>query len=232
MSLAFLNIATNALLPLFFHMPIELGGLNLNPVMIGYAMGTYGLGTGMFQIFFFAKIVRRFGNRRTFIMSMAAFIPVFLMFPIISLLAKCHGVFWGVWVLVGVMMCLLFFMDTAYGEHFTCPCYILTNQWNIHDSAIGCIFIYVTESAPNRRSLGATNGLAQTTVSTARAIGPLLSTSLYSFSVRNNIVGGYGAYFVLIGISLLALLLAAQLPARTWASLKEEPIENDGTARR
>ncbi len=116
MSLAFLNIATNALLPLFFHMPIALGGLGLDPVMIGYAMGIYGLGTGAFQILFFAKLVRRFGNRRTFIMSMAAFIPVFLMFPVISLLAKKCGVFWGVWLLVGIVMCLLFFMDTAYGE--------------------------------------------------------------------------------------------------------------------
>jgi MFS family permease len=116
MTLAFLNIATNALLPLFFHMPVALGGLDLHPVVIGYAMGAYGLGTGTFQICFFARIVRRFGTRRTFIMSMAAFVPVFLMFPVISTLAKARGVFWGVWVLVGITFCLLFFMDTAYGE--------------------------------------------------------------------------------------------------------------------
>ncbi|KAF9479984.1 major facilitator superfamily transporter [Pholiota conissans] len=195
MTLAFLNIATNALLPLFFHMPIELGGLDLDPILIGYAMGVYGLGTGAFQIFFFARIVRRLGTRRTFIMSMAAFVPVFLMFPIISILAKDKGVFWGVWALVGLMFGLLFFMDTAYG----------------------CIFIYVTESAPNRYSLGATNGLAQTTVSTARAIGPVLSTSLFSFSVRHDIMGGYGVYLILTGIAILALALAIQLPSQTWA---------------
>ncbi|KAF8199733.1 major facilitator superfamily transporter [Pholiota molesta] len=203
MTLAFLNIATNALLPLFFHMPVALGGLDLDPVVIGYAMGAYGLGTGTFQICFFARIVRRFGTRRTFIMSMAAFLPVFLMFPVISILAKAHGVFWGVWVLVGITFCLLFFMDTAYG----------------------CIFIYVTESAPNRSSLGATNGLAQTTVSTARAIGPVLSTSLFSFSVRHNIMGGYGVYFVLTGLALLALVLAIQLPVKTWATKKADELE-------
>ena len=90
----------------------------------------------------------------------------------------------------------------------------------------GCIFIYVTESAPNRRSLGATNGLAQTTVSTARAIGPLLSTSLFSYSIRHNILGGYGVYFILTGISFFALLLAAQLPEKTWAATNDEPIGN------
>ncbi|KJA16171.1 hypothetical protein HYPSUDRAFT_207236 [Hypholoma sublateritium FD-334 SS-4] len=205
MCLAFLNIAASALIPLFFHMPIALGGLGLDPVTIGYAIGVYGMGTGAFQILFFAKLVRRFGNRRTFIMSMGALIPLFLMFPVISLLAKSCGVFWGVWALAGILMCLLLVMDTAYG----------------------CIFIYVTESAPNRRSLGATNGLAQTTVSTARAIGPVLSTSLFSYSIRHNILSGYGVYFILTGLSSLALLLAAQLPVKTRAETKDEPEENN-----
>jgi len=116
MALAFLNISTNALLPLFFHMPIDMGGLDLGPVTIGYVMGIYGFGTGMFQVLFFAKIVRRWGIRRVFVISMATFIPVFMMFPFISLLAKSYGVFWGVWIMVFTMLVILFFMDTAYGE--------------------------------------------------------------------------------------------------------------------
>jgi len=84
--------------------------------------------------------------------------------------------------------------------------------------------MYVTESAPNRRSLGATNGLAQTTVSTARAIGPALSNSLFAFSVRHNILGGYGVYAVLTVIACGALLLAVQLPAQTWKKEEEEDI--------
>ncbi|KDR78788.1 hypothetical protein GALMADRAFT_244335 [Galerina marginata CBS 339.88] len=193
-TLAFLNISVNALLPLFFHMPIDKGGLHLNPVTIGYIMGLYGAGTGTFQVLFFAKLVRRFGTRRIFIMSMATFIPVFLIFPLVSVLAKAWGVSWGVWILVAVMLFLLFFMDTAYG----------------------CIFMYVTESAPNRRSLGATNGLAQTTVSTARAIGPALSTSLFSFSIQHSVLGGYGVYAILTSLAALALLLAVQLPQQLW----------------
>ncbi|KAH9481793.1 Major facilitator-type transporter psiT2 [Psilocybe cubensis] len=193
-TLAFLNISVNALLPLFFHMPIELGGLDLDPVTIGYVMGLYGAGTGLFQILFFAKLVRRFGTRRVFIMSMLSFIPVFMTFPVVSLVAKKWSVSWGVWVLVTLILLLLFFMDTAYG----------------------CIFMYVTESAPNRRSLGATNGLAQTTVSTARAIGPALSTSLFSFSVQRNILGGYGVYAAFTLFASLAIVLAVQLPQQLW----------------
>jgi len=54
MSLAFLDISINALLPLFFHMPIEMGSVGLDPVSIGYIMGFYGVGTGVFQILFFS----------------------------------------------------------------------------------------------------------------------------------------------------------------------------------
>lgn len=115
-TLAFLNISVNALLPLFFHMPIELGGLDLDPATIGYVMGLYGAGTGAFQIVFFAKLVRRFGTRRVFIMSMISFIPVFMIFPMVSFVAKKWAVSWGVWVLVTLILFLLFFMDTAYGK--------------------------------------------------------------------------------------------------------------------
>jgi hypothetical protein len=70
----------------------------------------------------------------------------------------------------------------------------------------------ITASAPNKRSLGATNGLSQMAVSTSRAIGPALSTSLFSFSVQHNILGGYGVYLLLAILVALALVLANFLP--------------------
>ena len=72
--------------------------------------------------------------------------------------------------------------------------------------------MYVTDSAPNRRSLGAINGLAQTAVSSARGVGTALSTSLFSISVQYNILGGYGVYITLTSLSGLAILWAVQLP--------------------
>src|SRR6266508_2798049 len=81
---------------------------------------------------------------------------------------------------------------------------------------LGTIFIYITTSAPNKRSLGATNGLSQMTASTARAIGPALSTSLFSFSVQWNILRGYGVYAFFAALSICALYLATRLPPRVW----------------
>lgn len=97
-------------------MPLDMGGLDLEPVTIGYIIGVYGAGTGLFQLLFFAKLVRRFGPRRMFVTSLSAFIPVFLIFPVINIAAKTLGVSLLVWVLVGCQLVLLFFMDTAYGS--------------------------------------------------------------------------------------------------------------------
>ena len=60
----------------------------------------------------------------------------------------------------------------------------------------GVIFMFITASAPNKHSLGATNGLSQMAVSIARAIGPAMSTSLFSFSVENNILEVLALYFL------------------------------------
>ena len=82
--------------------------------------------------------------------------------------------------------------------------------------------MFVTASAPNKRSLGATNGLSQMTVSIARAIGPAMSTSLFSFSVENNIFGGFGVYVVFVILSVLALRLATRLPSKIWEEHESE----------
>ncbi len=82
--------------------------------------------------------------------------------------------------------------------------------------------MFITASAPNKASLGATNGLSQTVVSITRAIGPAFATSLFSLSVEKNILGGYGVYALFFILSILALFLAVQLPKEMW----EDPDEN------
>jgi len=86
----------------------------------------------------------------------------------------------------------------------------------LNDLFSACVFIYITASVPNKHSRGAINGLSQTTVSIARAIGPALSTSLFSLSAEHKILGGYAVYAILFSLSTLALLLAVQLPHEMW----------------
>jgi MFS family permease len=115
-SLAFLNISLNALLPLFLAMPLEIGGLNLDPPIIGCIIGSYGAAGALFQAIFFARMVRRWGERRLFIAAMSTFLPVFLLFPLINFVARGWGqLSFGVCILVGILLIMIALMDVAYG---------------------------------------------------------------------------------------------------------------------
>jgi hypothetical protein len=87
--------------------------------------------------------------------------------------------------------------------------------------------MFITAAAPNKRSLGSTNGMSQTSCSIARAFGPVISTSLFSFSVEHNILGGYAVYAIFILLSALSLLLAARLPHELWKEEEEEEEEEE-----
>jgi hypothetical protein len=87
---------------------------------------------------------------------------------------------------------------------------------------IGSIFIYVSSAAPNRRSLGATNGLAQTAVSIQRTVGPAGATALFAYSLENNVMGGNFAYVVFLLLVFVALFAAVQLPSKLWGQDNDE----------
>ncbi|KAJ7679068.1 major facilitator superfamily transporter [Mycena polygramma] len=192
-ALWFLNTTLAALLPLFLAMPLEIGGLALSPPTIGLILSAYGLATGLFQALFFARFVRRFGEKRVFMNGMMTCLPVFALFPLMSIIARRAGISFVVWILLGCVLALGALMDTAYGA----------------------IFMFVTASAP-KSSRGSVNGLSQTLVALARSIGPALSTSLFSFSVQHNLLGGYFVYLVFFVLSGFALVVARRLPEQIW----------------
>lgn len=200
-ALAFLNIAFGALFPLFLAMPIEIGGLNLPPSQIGYIIGGWGAFNGIFQFFYFAKIINTLGEWRVVRNGMLAFIPLFGLLPIVNYLARLHG---GVSLVCGLLLGSIVIFATMM------------------DLCFGAIFMYITSSAPNKSSLGATNGLSQTTVSIARAFGPAMSTSLFSLSVEKNYLGGNAVYVFFIGLTLLAMILVGRLPSRVWDAEDED----------
>jgi len=191
--LAFFEIALFALLPLFYSSSIEYGGLNFSPSTIGILLGVFGLFNGIFQGLFFAKIVKRWGAKNVFITGMICFLPIFLLFPFMSLLARQWGVSQAVWAAVVFQLALTIIMDMSYAS----------------------IFIFMTSAAP-KGSLGAMNGMGQTVASVVRAIGPAMSTSLFALSLQYHLLGGYAVYAFLFVLSGLALLLAIRLPKEPW----------------
>jgi hypothetical protein len=78
----------------------------------------------------------------------------------------------------------------------------------------GCVYMFITAAAPNKRSLGATNGLAQTLVSVGRILTPVMTTSLLSLSIEKHILWGFAAYAMLVVLTSGGVWLALQLPRR------------------
>ncbi|KAI0767187.1 MFS general substrate transporter [Fomes fomentarius] len=193
-AIALVEIALLALMPLFYATPIALGGLGLPPSKIGLILGTLGLLNGCFQFLFFAKAVAVWGPKRLVQFGMSMFIPIFALFPFISLYAKAHSVDIVVWAMILSQLAMLVLVDLAYGS----------------------IFIYVSSSAPNNRSLGAVNGMAQIIASVVRAVGPAASTSLFATSLELNWMGGYAVYVFFVVFTAVCLLVTRPLPPRMW----------------
>jgi hypothetical protein len=116
--LALLDIALAALLPLFCATPIELGGLGLQPALIGLCLGTYGLMAGVLHALFLAGIVRRFGARRVFVTGMSLFMPIFAIFPFINLVARKVGISYPVYMMLVLQLVLMVIMDMAFSTFF------------------------------------------------------------------------------------------------------------------
>ncbi|KAF7357151.1 MFS general substrate transporter [Mycena sanguinolenta] len=197
-AVAFLDLSLRSLVPLFMAMPIGIGGLGLPPNKIGSILAIQSIATVLFQLLFFAIFIRRFGERRVLTGAMSMFLLIFTLLPFISTMAAKSGLSATVWALVACLVSLSVVADMCFGT----------------------VFMFLLASAP-KTSRGAVNGLGQTSVSVARSIGPALATSLFSFSVHYNLLGGHAVYVVFSAISLGAVTLTTRLPVTVWEEEEE-----------
>ncbi|KAI0366294.1 MFS general substrate transporter [Pilatotrama ljubarskyi] len=188
---ALIDQAAAVLVPLMYSTSIDLGGLGFDPFTIGVIQGVGGFVGGFIQIFTFPYMHRKFGSKKLYICSYSMYIVIFALFPLNSFVTKRAGeVGVATWALVVLQY-------VAYAASYM--------TW-------GCIFIYISDAAPNQKALGLTNGLAQTTASTVRAIGPSLASSLFSVSLERHLAGGTLVYWVLCGITVVGLVASRWLP--------------------
>ena len=89
-------------------------------------------------------------------------------------------------------------------------------------SILGSVFIFITAAAPNKASLGATNGLAQLSVSILRAVGPALASSMYSLSIdkEHHYMNGGLVYYVTVMLSFGGIWVGSLLPERPFRDMK------------
>ena len=212
--LASLQAASNAIQPLFLAMSVDIGGLGLTSRNVGYILGIYGFLNGIFQVVMLGRLIRRFGVKIIFVTSISAFIPMYALSPIMNLLVRRNGFSHFVWVVLGFQLLASLVMELGFGAS-SCQKLISLSP---NEFGSGCVFMYITAASPNKRSLGATNGLALTLVSMGRLIAPAMANSLLAFSIQYRILWGYAAYIVLIFLTFGGIGLASKLP-RTLNSM-------------
>ncbi|KAJ7163911.1 member of major facilitator superfamily multidrug-resistance, DHA1 sub-family [Mycena crocata] len=192
--LSLVDIAFRAIQPLFLATPIQLGGLGLPTSRIGNLLSIFGVLNGIFQVFFFARVHDYMGSKAMYTLGIASALPTFAAFPLLSFLARQQGLTTLVWAVAIAQIVISIGLSFSYGA----------------------VFIYISAAAPNRASLGATNGLCQLSVSLMRTIGPAAANSLFSLSMEKGYLGGWMVYYVLMATTVVALWVAAQLPRRPW----------------
>lgn len=193
-ALSLIDIAFRAIQPVFMATPIELGGLGLSTARIGNLLSIFGVLNGIFQVFFFSRVHDYLGSKMMHTVGIASAIPTLATFPLLSYLARRQGVSMLVMAVAVLQIVLSIGLSFSYGA----------------------VFIYISAAAPNRASLGATNGLCQLSVSLMRTIGPAAANSLFSLSMRNGMFGEWMVYYVLMATTCVALWVAALLPRRPW----------------
>ncbi|KAI0329056.1 MFS general substrate transporter [Cubamyces sp. BRFM 1775] len=199
--LAIVDITMRAIQPVFYSTPIALGGLGLEPQTIGLILSLYGITNGLVQIFLFGRVHDRFGTKRVFMAGVASTLPVFALFPVINELARLEGLSSTVWAFVLGQALLSIIVNFSYG----------------------CVFIFITASAPNKASLGSVNGLAQMVVSIMRTVGPATANSLFALSIdeQHHYMGGYFVYWALGALVCVALWVGTFLPDTTMSDEDE-----------
>ena len=113
--LALVEITFRAIQPVFLSTPVALGGLGLSPSVIGNILSIYGIFNGIFQVFFFAKIIKRWGTKKTYLVGLAFALPGFALYPILSLLVRKEGMSTLVWALVIVHTIIPIGLSMSYG---------------------------------------------------------------------------------------------------------------------
>ncbi|KAN0135049.1 Major facilitator superfamily domain containing protein [Lactarius tabidus] len=140
--LALLTKASIALFPLIWSTSVELGGLGLSPASIGLWVSVYGCMSGIVQYVIFTRLMSRFGPRNVVLTSISMCALVYIVFPFENL-AHRHASS-GPQVVERLLIVLQL------------------SSLGIAEMGFSAIFMYISSAVPNKRLLGAANGLAQT----------------------------------------------------------------------
>ncbi|CUA66961.1 putative membrane protein YCR023C [Saccharomyces cerevisiae S288c] [Rhizoctonia solani] len=184
--LSLLDISMAALAPIVLASPVALGGLGMEPATIGLVLALQGLVTGTATALLVPRVQRWFGMQMTYRCGVSLYLGQIWLLPAMHYSVKMNiGDGMGLWVLVSLYAII------------SCASPI----------SFCCLLLFISAAPPNPLCLGATNGLAQTSASIMRAIGPAITTSLFALSANSESSLVYIALSVVTALCIGASML-------------------------
>ena len=117
--LAFVDDAFLILQPLMYSTAISGGGLGFRSLTTGVILGVWGVIDGVFQIWAFPKVLKRFGPKKVYVFCFSGYLLCYATFPILSTLAKREkAIDVKVWVVLILQLAAYLVAYTCYGESF------------------------------------------------------------------------------------------------------------------
>ncbi|CAK7200850.1 hypothetical protein SEUCBS139899_003549 [Sporothrix eucalyptigena] len=161
------------------------GGIGMPPREVGMAMAILGCFGILMQILLYPTVSARLGLVRSWRIFLCCFPVTYFVVPFLSLVPSLSppphakdGA--GIWIAISLML-----LCHVTGRTFALPAQtILVNNCTPHPSVLGTL-----------------HGLAQSTSSLARTVGPVLSGYLYGLGLKHGLVGA-----VFWGLSSVAII--------------------------
>ncbi|KXN90531.1 Protein ZINC INDUCED FACILITATOR 1 [Leucoagaricus sp. SymC.cos] len=195
-ALCFIATAFDAVFVLFCYTPIESGGLSFNTSQIGCALAIAGSSSILIQLIIFPSLLRRFSHAKLYNFFMLLWPITFAAMPILRLtiISGSSGASGTtrlafVWTEIVALMAL---------SRFGCLAYSVS-------------LILCKDHAPAPTALAKTNGLVLLGMCMARAGAPAFVSSVFAWSVKYHILGGYFWIIIMVTICLLGCSLSKRI---------------------
>ncbi|KAH9809345.1 major facilitator superfamily domain-containing protein [Melampsora americana] len=195
----------SSLVPLFAYTRITDGGLSLSLDQIGFCLSANGIGLLVVQLLIFPPLQRRIRPLRLYRYTLPTHALGFVLLPFLSLMVKGNS-------------------DPAVSLTGLTATLILKSPGLI---SIVCISIMLNNAAP-LSSLGTLNGLAMTCTALSYTVGPILASSLFSYSIHTqHFLGGNLVWVVMLLISFLCYVSSWLIEEEEHSPSKIFTVEDD-----
>ncbi|KAJ2656641.1 hypothetical protein IW148_005542 [Coemansia sp. RSA 1199] len=200
-----INILMCLAISMYYHIysmfaasPPRDGGLGFNTQGIGISLAISGLVVIYLQLVAYPKLVQKYGTLRCCQIGLLGMVPVFFAIPFLSLLSARVERLIGDRVPVDLLVSQSWISRAGleYSVLWTLLLALLLARMVGDILAFTSINLIVSNIAPTKTTLGAMNGMQQFSSTCTRIVGPMLSGTLWGWSIKHKMVYPLNSHLV------------------------------------